>query len=153
MQSDARALLKTEGVKEPSEEQLKDAMNRVEEEHHAIIFLYKSDKQKFGKYITEKENEVIQKKDPFPKTVEDMCRVLAGWKNDNKHGRAHDANDGVAFATADGNTRKGKGKNKKVTCFKCKKQGHYANECEEENSDDEDDSTKKKRQIKRAQTS
>jgi len=51
-ESDARALLKTEGVKEPSEEQLKDAMNRVEEEHHAIIFLYKSDKQKFGKYIT-----------------------------------------------------------------------------------------------------
>ena len=44
--SDARALLKTEGIKEPSEEQLKDALNRVEEEHHAIIFLYKSDRQK-----------------------------------------------------------------------------------------------------------
>jgi len=78
--SDTRALLKAEGIKEPTDEQLKDALNRVEEEHHAIIFLYKSDRQKFGKYITEKENEIIQKKDPFPKTVEDMCRVLAGWK-------------------------------------------------------------------------
>ena len=73
-----------------------------------------------------------------------MCRVLAGWKNDNKHSQAYDANDRVVFVTADGGTRKGKGTNKKVTCFKCKKQGNYANECEEENSDDEDDSTKKK---------
>ena len=77
-----------------------------------IIFLYKSDRQKFGKYITEKENEIIQKKDPFPKTVEDMCRVLAGWKNDNKHGRAHDANDGVAFATTDTGISKGKEREK-----------------------------------------
>ena len=28
----------------------------------------------------EKENDILQKKDPFPKTVEDMCKVLAGWK-------------------------------------------------------------------------
>ena len=143
-ESDARALLKTEGIKEPTDEQLKDALNCVEEEHHAIIFLYKSDRPKFGKYITEKENEIIQKKDPFPKTVEDMCRVLAGWKNDNKHNWAYDTNDRVAFATTDTGISKGKGKNKKVTCFKCKKQGHYANECDEENKDDEDDCKKKR---------
>ena len=39
-ESDTRALLKTEGIKEPTEEQLKDTLNHVEEEHHAIIFLY-----------------------------------------------------------------------------------------------------------------
>jgi len=100
-ESDARALLKTEGVSEPTEEQLEDALNHVEEEHHAIIFLYKSDRQRFGKYITEKENEILQKKDPFPKTVEDMCRVLEGWKNDNKHNRFSEANDREAFATTD----------------------------------------------------
>jgi len=50
---------------------LEDALNHVEEEHHAIIFLYKSDRQRYGKCITEKENEILQKKYPFPKTVED----------------------------------------------------------------------------------
>ena len=109
-ESDTRALLKAEGINELTDEQLKDVLNRVEEEHHAIIFLYKSDRQKFGNYITEKENEIIQKKDPFTKTVEDNCRVLAGWKNDNKHNQAYDANDGVAFATTDTGISKRKGK-------------------------------------------
>jgi len=100
-ESDARALLKAEGVSKPTDEQMEDALNRVEEEHHTIIFLYKSDRQRYGKYITEKENEILQKKDPFPKTVEDMCRLLEGWKNNNKHNRFSEANDGVAFATTD----------------------------------------------------
>jgi hypothetical protein len=43
---------------------LEDVLNCVEEEHHTIIFLYKSDRQRFGKYITENENEILQKKDP-----------------------------------------------------------------------------------------
>ena len=90
----------------------------------------------------EKENEIIQKKDPFPKTVKDMCRVLAGCKNDNKHNQFSDTNDRVAFATTDGPVNKGKGKNKKVICYKCKKQGHYANECDKD-VDEEDDSMTK----------
>ena len=64
-ESDARALLKTEGVNEPTDEQLEDALNRVEEEHHAIIFLYKSDRQRFGKYIVEKEMKSCRKKTLF----------------------------------------------------------------------------------------
>jgi len=144
-ESDARELLKTEGVSELTEEQLDDVLNRVEEEHHAIIFLYKSDRQRFGKYITEKENEILQKKDPFPKTVEDMCRVLEGWKNDNRHNRFSEANDGVAFATTDTAGTKGKNKNKKVTCFKCKKQGHYANKCKEVSDEDNNKSLKEKK--------
>jgi len=27
------------------------------------------------------ENDLIQRKDPFPKTVADACRILAIWKN------------------------------------------------------------------------
>jgi len=44
-----------------------------------------------------------------------------------------EANDGVAFATT-GNTNEAEKKSKKdrkknITCFKCKKNGHYLNEC------------------------
>jgi len=75
-----------------------------------------------------------------------MCRVLEGWKNDNKHNRFFEANDGVAFTITDAAGSKGKNRNKKVTCFKCKKQGHYANECEEaSDSNDGDKSVKEKK--------
>jgi len=77
-----------------------------------------------------------------------MCRVLEGWKNNNRHNWFSEANDGVAFATTDASGNKKKNKNKKVTCFKCKKQGHYANECEEV-SDNYDESTKEKKSTRK----
>jgi len=39
-----------------------------------------------------------------------MCRVLAGWKNDNKNNHFSDTNDRGAFATTDGPGNKGKEK-------------------------------------------
>jgi len=68
--SDAKAVLTAEGVKKQTNEQLKEALDLVEEEHHAKNFLYKSDKQKFGKFIEEMENDVLQKMYPFPKPLE-----------------------------------------------------------------------------------
>jgi len=108
---------------------LEDALDRVEEEHQAIIFLYKSNRQRF-------ENDILQKKDPFTKTLANMCRVLAGWKNRYKHNRFSDANDGVAFTTTDGPASQDKGKNKKITCYNCKKQGQYAMSDGDDNHDE-----------------
>ena len=105
----------------------------MEEEHHAIMFLYKVDRQKYGKLIEQMENDVLQKKDPFPKTVNDACRILAGWKNryGNRENKFTYANDGIAFTTT--------GEEKKVTTkrstshvYKCGNSGHYSNECDEE---------------------
>jgi hypothetical protein len=81
------------------------------------------------------ENDVLKKKDPFPKSVSDVSRLLITWCN-NFGGRSicAEANDGVAFATVseDKEEQKKSGKNKEVTCFRCKKVGHYTSECDEE---------------------
>jgi len=47
----ARAVLLKEGVLEPSDKQLKEALDCIEEEHHAIVFLYKTDRHIYGKLI------------------------------------------------------------------------------------------------------
>ena len=65
MVSDTKAVLLKQGVSEPNDEQLKEALEHVEEEHHAIVFLYKCDKHRYGKLIEDIENEVLQKKDLF----------------------------------------------------------------------------------------
>ena len=44
---DVKAILKQEGVEEPTKEQLKGALDCAKEELHAITFLYKTNKQKY----------------------------------------------------------------------------------------------------------
>jgi len=81
------------------------------------------------------ENAVLQKKDPFPKSVSDASRLLIGWRNNfGERSICTEANDGVAFATVseDKEEQKKSGKKKEVTCFRCKKVGHYASKCNEE---------------------
>jgi len=130
-----KALLKEQGKDNPTTAQLKKALDKIEDEHHVILFLYKADKTRYGKYVKQLENNMLEKvKDPFPKTVADTCQILAGWHNVYGHNPKHtETNDRVAFATT-GNTNEAEKKNKKVkkkniTCFKCKKNGHYSNEC------------------------
>lgn len=74
-------ILLKENLTNQSKEQLEKVLDTVKEDHHAIMFLYKMDKQKYSKLLEEMENDILQKKDPFPKTVSNMYRVLAGWKN------------------------------------------------------------------------
>ena len=45
-----------------------------------------------------------------------------------------DAKGGVAFTTTDASTSKGRNKNKKITCYKFKKERLYANECDAEDT-------------------
>jgi len=51
----------------------KRALNKIEDEHHAIIFQYKVDRTRYGKYVKQLENDMLEKKkDPFLKTVADV---------------------------------------------------------------------------------
>ena len=47
---------------EPSKEQLASALDQVKEQQHAIMFLYKTDKQRCGKLLEELDNNVLHKK-------------------------------------------------------------------------------------------
>jgi len=53
-------------------------------------------------------------------------------ENGYKYNRFSEANDRVTFKTTDGSASKIKGKNKKITCYKCKNKGHYANKSDED---------------------
>ena len=75
-----RAKLKEKGNTEPTTAQLKDATDKVEEELHAILFLNKMDKSKYGKFIKEMENNVLQRKYPFQRQYLTHEGPFAGWK-------------------------------------------------------------------------
>jgi len=68
-ENDAKKILKKKSVTNPTDAQLNKAMDQIEEELHAIIFMYKTDRHKYGNILDQMENDVLQKKDPFPKTL------------------------------------------------------------------------------------
>jgi len=133
----ARAVLKREGVTDPTAEQLKQAKERVVEEFFSILFMYMVDRQKYGRAVEDLENDMLKKKkDAFPSNMSDTCKLLKGFRN-NYGGRSvrTEANDGVAFTTVSEEKdehQKKNGKKKEITCFRCKKVGHYASECNKE---------------------
>jgi len=79
--SDARAILKKKNLRNPTDAQLNKAMDKIEEELHAMIFMYKGDRHKYGNILDQMENDVLQKKDPFLKTVSKASTLMEGWKS------------------------------------------------------------------------
>jgi len=133
VQDGSKAILMERGKGYPMSEQLKKPMDEIQEEHHEILFIYKAGRQRNGNFIEQLENDLLQKKDPFPKTVVNPCRILVGLKNwyGNKSNRFSEANDDMAF-TITGDENNKKDKKKEVTRFKCKNVGHYSNKCDKE---------------------
>ena len=67
--NDTRAILKKTNVASPTDAQLKKALEKIEEELHAIVFMYKTDRQRYAKLQYKMENDVFQKI-PFSKNRE-----------------------------------------------------------------------------------
>jgi len=131
----ATNVLKKENIVNPTQQQKDEAAKKAVEEHHAIQFILGADKYKYGKLLKDMKNDVILKKDPFPKTVAEACHVLSKWPNSyGKYSSGKvDSNDGIAFTTVTDEKEANKNEKKKgITCFKCKKKGHYSNECTKE---------------------
>jgi len=129
-------MLKRMKITNPTQQQKDDMEKKVIEEHHAILFLLGADKYKYGTLIEDMKNDVICKKDSFPKTVSESSHVLSKWRNSyggKYNNDKNESNDGIAFATEEKEKEIDKNdKKKEITCFKCKKKGHYSNECTEE---------------------
>jgi len=119
-----RAVLKREGVTNPTSEQLNQANDKAVEEFFAIFFMYMDDRQKYGKIIEDMENNVLQKKDLLLENMSDVYKLLSGWQNNySRRSVCTEANDGVTFATVseDKDEQKKTSKKKEITCFRCKK--------------------------------
>jgi len=88
-------------VTNPTYAWLKKAIDHLEEGHHAIMFLYKADRQKYGELVEQREINSLQKKDHFQRSMNDTCSILASWKNKfcNNGDMYTEANDGIAFMT------------------------------------------------------
>ena len=73
----------------------------TQEELHVIIFMYKTDRHKYGNILDQMENNILQKKDPFLKTVSEASTLMEGWKgkSGNYINQYTEVNDSIAFAT------------------------------------------------------
>jgi len=99
--NDSKAVLKEKGNDDPTISQIKKATDKIEEEHHAIMFPYKTDSSLYSKLIKQIKNDMLHCKEPFPKTVADACCLISGWKNvyGNSNSRLTEAADNMAFTT------------------------------------------------------
>ena len=58
-ESNMRAMLKKKNATNPTNAQLSKAMDKIEEELHAIIFMYKTDRHKYGNILDQMENRKL----------------------------------------------------------------------------------------------
>ena len=126
----------------------------AKERYLAVAFLLGSDRARFGKLIENLENDFLQGRDNYPKSVTGAFNILINWKQDPRNlvRSVGVTNDGVAFANVDctesdddtdgevvmnnngkpvGRGRRTKDKSK-VICRRCGQKGHYASECDNE---------------------
>ena len=61
-ESDAWAMLKKKNVTNPTDAHLSKAMDKIKEGLHAIIFMYKADRHKYGKLLDQMEMTCYKRK-------------------------------------------------------------------------------------------
>jgi hypothetical protein len=110
----------------------------------ATCFLHQSDPQKYGELVQQLKNRYAMGKDEYPRTMEEAYNLLMGWKPTRGHDRVGGQSDAATFTTAGDNTEegitnvtKGPGKGRAhIQRHKCKKFGHFKDECDQRGNDD-----------------
>ena len=93
-----------------TQQQQNDVEKKAIEEHHAILFLLGANKYKYGKLIEDMKNDVILKKDSFPKTMSEASHLMSKWRNSyggKFNNGKNESNDGIAFTTVTDDKEKG----------------------------------------------
>ena len=118
------------------------------ERYLAVAFILSADRSRYGRYIEDLENNYLQGVNKYPKTVTAAFNLLTNWKQDPRHMMriVGQVNDGVSFTNVDEATApknvasvamvvqgaSGAKAKPHVLCFRCKQNGHYANDCPNE---------------------
>ena len=103
----------------------------VREMTWANWFILHADRNRYGTLITSLQNDFLTMRDNYPKTLNDAYSRLTNWKDPLSSSRASGhASTGVSFTNIGDGQSANKKKNKDhITCYNCKQNGHYANQC------------------------
>ena len=151
-----RYVLNGKKEEELDEEQLAIVHKEVRDRTLGASFMMTSDRGRFGKLIEGIDNDCNEGRNRWPASVADAYHRLTYYSNNPRLGQRKVGGEGeIAFVNANGDTgskKKAKAKNKKnITCHRCKKKGHYANECNGDCVSDKEDkkpTPEKKKQIR-----
>ena len=129
---------------------LTEADKKVAQERYlAVVFILRADRSWYSKIIENLENDFLQGRNNYPKTVTSAYNLLINWKQDprNLMRSVGVSNDGVSFTNVDGdedddgdctgvslNTNGQKERpvkdKSKVVCRRCGEKGHYPSNCD-----------------------
>ncbi|KAI2498799.1 hypothetical protein MHU86_15702 [Fragilaria crotonensis] len=101
-----------------------------------VAFMLTCDRARFGKYIEGINNDYNEGNARYPNSRADAFHRLSNYQNNPRLGQREVGGEGeIAFVNADSEKadKKAKPRSKEhITCHRCKKKGHYANECDGE---------------------
>jgi hypothetical protein len=127
--------------------------NMAREQSLAISFLNRVDRTRYGKLMEDLKNSYLLGQNNYPTNLTDAYNLVVNWSQDPRNMVHYGAgpNDGVVFAHNTEESEEeieeqddgvalanlGKNNNKKhITCFICKKRGHYHTQCPDKDAGD-----------------